>query len=140
MAGDIMEQKVDADEVNDEETDLMFGYENSGQEVSPNDLVGDYLPEKEDFAAKTVLEKGQPEIMAAVEQLTDLYPEIAHMSETLVDFLHKFEKRQTSVNGRSRDEFLDILTSMFGGSTSSVEERTKRMEQLLAPMNNGEEE
>lgn len=135
-----MPEKVDGDEINDEETDLIFGYENKGDETSKLDLISDYLPEKDDYKAKTVLAETHPETIAAIENLTEMYPEIEHLEDMLINFVHNFEKRQISVNGRSREEFLDILTAMSGGSRSSFEERQKRMEQLLTPMNKGDSE
>jgi hypothetical protein len=125
---------VDADNISDEETDLVFGYENKGDETSKIKLIGDYLPEQDDYSAKTVLAEQHPEIMAAIENLTEMYPEVEHMEPILVNFIKRFEKRQISVHGRSREEFLDILTAMSGGSRSDLEERTKRMEQLLTPI------
>jgi hypothetical protein len=125
---------VEQDDINDEEVDLIFGYENSGDDVSKIDLVSDYLPRKEDYAAKTVLAETHPETMAAIENLTEMYPEIDHLEQMIVRFVSKFEKRQISVNGRSREEFLDILTAMSGGSARDLEERDRRLNQLLTPM------
>lgn len=135
-----MASEVDQSDISDEETDLMFGYENKGDDVSKISLISEYLPEQEDYAAKTVLAEEHPEIMAGIESLTELYPEIKHMEAVLINFVVKFEKRQTSVHGRSREEFLDILTAMSGGSRSDLEERTKRMEQLLTPMSQKEDD
>lgn len=132
---------VDHEEVSDEENDLMFGYENKGDETTKIQLIADYLPEQDDWGAKTVIAEEHPEIMAAIENLTDMFPEIEHMEDMLIQFVINFEKRQTSVRGRSREEFLDILTAMSGGSRSDYEERSKRMEQLLTPISQqGEEE
>lgn len=131
---------VEQSKIRDEESDLMFGYANRGDEINKMELLGRYLPEQNDYAAKTVLAKQHPEIIAAVENLTEMFPEIEHMEDTILSFVYKYEKRKTSVNGRSREEFLDILTAMSGGSRSDIEERQKRMEQLLTPMSEQSDE
>jgi len=133
-----MPDPIDKDEINDEESDLVFGYENSGQDTSKLDIIQDYLPEQNDYPAKTVLSEQHPEIIAAIENLTEMYPEIEHMEDMLMDFVAKFEKRQISVNGRSREEFLDILAGLSGGKRSDLEERQSRMEQMLKPMSESE--
>lgn len=132
--------KVDKDDVNDPESDLVFGYANSGDDTTKLDLISDYLPEQSDYSAKTVLSEEHPEIMAGIENLTDMYPEIAHLEETLINFVLSFEKRQISVNGRSREEFLDILAGLSGGKRSELAEREARMEQMLTPMGDDEDE
>lgn len=126
---------VDPERIRDEESDLIFGYANQGDDIDKMKLISQYLPEKTDYAAKTVLAKEHPEIMAAIENLVKLFPEIEHMEDEITTFVYNFEKRQTSVHGRSREEFLDILTAMSGGSRSDYEDRVNRMEQLLTPIN-----
>lgn len=135
-----MADKVDADEVNDEEADLMFGYTKDSNEVTKTQLISDYLPEQNDWPAKTVLAEEHPEIIAGIEQLTDLYPEVEHLERTIFEFVAQFEKRRTSINGRSRQEFLDILAGMAGGKRSDSDDVNKRMEQLLKPMKGEDEE
>jgi len=133
-------KKVDKDEVNDEESDLMFGYANNGQDTTKLDLINDYLPERTDYSAKTVLSEEHPEIMAAIENLTDLYPEVEHMEDTLVNFVLAFEKRQISVKGRSRQEFLDILAGLSGGNARDFNEREQTIKQMLTPKNGDDDE
>lgn len=132
-------EEVDKDEVVDEESDLMFGYANQGQDTTKLDLIQDYLPEKEDYPAKTVLSQEHPEIIAAIENLTEMYPEIEHLEEMLMQFVASFEKRQISVQGRSRQEFLDILAGLSGGKATDLEQREENIKQLLTPMGDDEE-
>jgi hypothetical protein len=133
-------EEVDKEDITDEEADLMFGYANNGQDTTKLDLINDYLPEKQDYSAKTVLSEEHPEIMAAIENLTGLYPEIAHMEDTLVQFVLAFEKRQISVEGRSRQEFLDILAGLSGGNARDFNEREETIKSLLTPKNEGDDE
>lgn len=125
--------EVDGSDVRDEESELIFGYKNNNNETSKLDLIGDYLPEKNDYSAKTFLAEEHPEAMAGIESLTELYPEIAHMEDALIEFVARFEKRQISVNGRSRQEFLDILAGLSGGEARNIQEREEMIEALLSP-------
>lgn len=96
------------------EQELMFGYGGNGQ--SPMDLMADYLPDNDDYGAKTVLTKEQVSLLAGLEQLLEFYPELSHRDGVVEEWIAAYEKRMTSVHGLSRDQFLKILVSMNGGS------------------------
>lgn len=113
MTEDNNDPELSPDDVENEQ-ELMFGYGGSGQ--SPMDLLADYLPEQEDFGAKTVLTKEQVHLLAGLEQLVAFYPELEDMDDVLVEWIAAYEKRMTSVHGLSREEFMKILVSMNGGS------------------------
>lgn len=114
------ENDIDPDDV-DREEQLMFGY--SGNTREPVELLADYLPRNEDFAAKTVLTKEQVHLLAALEQLTELFDELDEYDEAVEEWIKSYEKRLTSVHGLSRDEFVKILVSMNGGSVDSESQR-----------------
>lgn len=116
------------DEAESEE-ELMFGY--GGQDRKPVDLLSDYLPEKEDFAAKTVITKEQVHLLAALDQLAVMFDEIEEYDEMITDWIKAYEKRLTSVHGLSRSEFLEILVAMQGGSKSDDSERQGMLEKVL---------
>lgn len=119
--------EVSAEKVADED-ELMFGYQ--GESRDPTDLLSDYLPEKQDYGAKTVLTKDQVHLLAALEQLSNFYPELEHREGLIRTWIAAYEKRTTSVNGLSRSEFLEILVSMSGGSVDK-EEREGILQQVL---------
>lgn len=107
------EEGIDSDEI-DSEQQLMFGYGGEGRK--PMDLMSDYLPDQEDYGAKTVLTQEQVHLLAGLELLTEFYPELEHREQVITSWIASYEKRMTSVHGLSRDEFLKILVSMNGGS------------------------
>lgn len=110
------DKKLDADDVEKEE-ELMFGYGGSSKE--PVELLGDYLPENQDFAAKTVLTSEQVHLLGNLEQLTTFFEEVDEYDEVIQEWIEAYEKRQTSVRGLSRNEFVEILVSLNGGSVDS---------------------
>lgn len=107
---------LDADSVQKEEQ-LMFGY--GGKDREPVELLSDYLPEKQDYAAKTIITKEQVHLLAALDQMTELFDELEDYDEVVEEWIKAYEKRLTSVHGLSRQEFLEIMVSMSGGSTDS---------------------
>lgn len=123
--------EVDGSKVNDEEADLMFGYKNSGPEESPVGLLADYLPEDEDFAAKTILHEDHPAQLNALEILTQLYPELSEFEDEIDEWVDQYEKRLTSVEGASRSEFTRILEAMSGSAAKDEEGKTP-MEKLMS--------
>jgi hypothetical protein len=114
------DKELNSDEV-DKEEDLMFGY--GGKDAKPMDLLADYLPEQEDYGAKTVLTRNQVHMLASLEQLIKFYPELEHREEIITEWIAAYEKRMTSVHGLSRDDFLEILVAMQGGSVDNEKTR-----------------
>jgi hypothetical protein len=114
------ELNIDVEDV-DKEEDLMFGYGSSSEE--PIDLLSDYLPERDDYAAKTVITKEQVHLLAALEQLSVLFDELDEYDRVIQEWIKAYEKRLTSVHGLSRDEFVKILVAMQGGSVDSESQR-----------------
>lgn len=113
---DDRDDTLDADDIESEQ-ELMFGYGGEGRK--PMDLMADYLPDQEDYGAKTVLTKEQVHLLAGLEQLVTFYPEIQHREKVIIQWIAAYEKRMTSVHGLSRDQFLKILVSMNGGSINA---------------------
>jgi len=113
MSEDNTNSELSPDDVESEQ-ELMFGYGGQGQ--SPMDLMADYLPETNDYGAKTVLSKEHVHLLAGLEQLITFYPELEHREDVITEWIAAYEKRMTSVHGLSRDQFLKILVSMNGGS------------------------
>lgn len=104
----------------DDQTDeeLIFGSYGGGSR-EPVDLLSDYIPEKEDWAAKTKLKDEQVAKLIALEMIPDLYPELEHRRGLIYQWIDQYEKRLTSVNGMSRAEYHDILIAISGGRVSA---------------------
>jgi hypothetical protein len=79
------------------------------------EMVSGYLPESDDWSAKTLLELTDPASVAVLRQIGELYPEVDDLQPIVDEFLDEFLKSRTSVAGQSREEYQDILVSMFGG-------------------------
>lgn len=93
-------------------------------------MAESYLPEGEDWQAKTVLDVNDPAALAALSQLGAFYPEVEGLQENIDAAVHVFLKSRTSVRGASRDEYKDILINMFGGNTE--EQMARGFQSLLA--------
>lgn len=97
------------------ETDKMRAF-TSGNSLNREDMVASYLPESDDWPAKTVLELHDPALLAALSEMGEMYPEVDDLQPIIDEVLEQFMKSKTSVAGASREEYKTIFQSMFGGS------------------------
>lgn len=79
-------------------------------------MVEAYLPEKDEWGAKTILDISDPAAVAALANMDKMFPEVDDLQPLLDDFLHEFLKSRTSVGGQSRDDFRKMFVSMWGGN------------------------
>jgi len=129
---------VDAGEVQDEETDLMFAYTNRDDDSpDPIDLLASYLPQEDDWSAKTRIKDSHPEKLSAVEMLTEFYPEIEEYEDVLDQWVHDYEKRLTSVNGLGREEYVKILEALTGGQGTTAAEDSSILDKVMGGDNDG---
>lgn len=112
---------VDDSEDDDSEPEASPIYPSKG----PNreDMASSYLPEGEDWLAKTAVDLEDPAAIAALSEFGSMYPEVDDLQELIDGFLHHFLKGKTSIGGRSREEYRSILVSMYGGN---IDEDTAR--------------
>jgi hypothetical protein len=92
-------------------------------------MVADYLPEEEDWAAKTQLDINDPAAISALRSMEVMFPEISDLQPVIDQFLDDFMKTKTSVDGRSREEYRKIFMAMYG---KGEEEDSSRALQLVA--------
>ena len=78
------------------------------------EMTSDYLPESDDWLAKTHLDINDPAAVSALRNLDQMFPEVDDLQPLVDDFLDDFLKSKTSVDGMSRHEYKSILMSMFG--------------------------
>lgn len=78
-------------------------------------MAADYLPESEDWMAKTALDLNDPQAIAALNQFAAMFPEVDDLQPIIDEFSSDFMKARTSVNAQSRTEYNRIIESMFGG-------------------------
>lgn len=82
----------------------------------PNEMANDYIPEGDDWLAKTILDVNDPAAIAALRNFEEIYPEVEDLQPLVDGALDQFLKGKTSVGGRSREEYRKILMAMFGQS------------------------
>lgn len=79
-----------------------------------DEMAADYLPEQHDWLAKTKLDITDPHAIAALSQFETMFPEVDDVQPMIDEFIDDFLRGRTSVNAESRDEYKDIIQSMFG--------------------------
>lgn len=80
------------------------------------EMASDYLPDSDDWLAKTLLDVSDPAAIAALSNLGEIYPEVDDLQPLVDGVLDEFLRGKTSVGGRSREEYRKILMSMYGKS------------------------
>lgn len=105
-------------------------------------MAGDYLPEGDDWLAKTALDINDPHAVAALRQFSVMFPEVAggesdELQSMIDEFVDDFMKGRTSVAAQSREEYKDIIMSMFGGNPDD-KTRGERFAELLGASENEE--
>lgn len=99
--------------------------ETGAQPVFPNrgpnkeGMTSDYLPESDDWVAKTILDIGDPAAVAALSQIGTMYPEVDTLQTFVDETVEEFLKAQTSVGGLSRDEYKSMIEAMHGKNNDS---------------------
>jgi len=78
------------------------------------EMVSSYLPEDEDWQAKTILDVSDPAAIAALRSFDTMFPEVEELQPLIDGFLDDFMTTRTSVGGASRDEYRKIMMAMFG--------------------------
>lgn len=101
-----------------------------GRGVDREKMAANYLPESDDWPAKTVLELNDPAALAALSIFGDLYPEVSDLQDPIDEFLDDYLRARTSVGGMSRDEYKSIIMSMYGGIDD--DDQGKMVRDLLA--------
>lgn len=94
------------------------------------EMASDYLPESDDWLAKTLLDVNDPAAIAALSNLETIYPEVEDLQPLVDDVLDKFLRGKTSIGGMSRSEYEGILKSMYGGSDEDDQSTAMK---LVAP-------
>jgi hypothetical protein len=111
----------DGEETDDEQVaEAIYPSRGPGRE----DMVNGYLPESEDWEAKSVIDLSDPAAIAALSNFDSMFPEVDDLQPMIDDFLHHYLKSKTSVNGSSRQEYKEIFQAMFGQSGDGDGEST----------------
>lgn len=78
-------------------------------------FMEEYFPDSDAWSEKGRLDRKNMVInISSLRKIHELYPELSHEDE-LHDWLTHVEKRLTSVQGKSREEYKEILESLLAG-------------------------
>lgn len=110
----MVETSTDTDGEGDDDHGVSYGVSSKGPDRE--DMVSEYLPAKEDWTSKTVLDLNDPGRVAVLRNIDKLFPECEHHQEVIDVFLDQFLRGRTSIDGRSREEYNRIFESMYGGT------------------------
>lgn len=107
----------DAAAADDEEPMANTMYPETGPDRE--EMVGDYLPEKHEWVAKTYLDREDPRAVAALGQMDNMFRELDPKHQDIIDgVLTDYFKAKTSVynaeHKSSREEYESIITGMWG--------------------------
>lgn len=97
-----------------EDMDSQVAFPESGPDKM--EMTASYLPEDDDWPAKSILDVGDPAAIAALSQLGQMFPEVDDLQPLVDGFVEEFLKSRTSVGGKSREEYRDMIMAMHGGN------------------------
>lgn len=100
-------------EQEDDVAEPVFPQSGPGRE----EMVASYLPGESEWQAKSNVDPTDPAAIAALREFGDIYPEVGELQELIDHFLDDFLQTKTSVKGRSREEYREIMMSMYGSSS-----------------------
>lgn len=137
-----MSSQEPSEDTNGEESEQIEGWRPTARGPEKLDLVNEYLADKEDWPAKTVLDVGDPRRLAALTQFHRLFPSCSHQQPILDEFLETWMKARTSrgvkteggaIQGQSRKDFKEILMALWG-QTSDKDNQSKVWSALAADL------
>lgn len=80
-----------------------------------DEMVNAYLPDEDDWVAKTVLDLNDPHAVSVLKQFYRMFPEVDDLQPLIDEFSEEFLKGRTSIGGKGRGEYQRIFESMYGG-------------------------
>lgn len=103
-----------------------------GSGPNREEMLSNYLPENDEWEAKTILDLNDPAAVAALDNLGMMYPEVDDLQPIVDEFLEEFLKSRISVQGKSRSEFRDMFISAFGGKVNTGDENSRAFKLVAA--------
>lgn len=85
-------------------------------------LVRDWLPGGDEWQGKTIISKREAIAHALAKNLHHAFPTIRPMEDFIIDSVNDLEMLLTSVDGRARDQQMEVLRGMFGAGKVDHEE------------------
>lgn len=91
------------------------------------EMASDYLPGSDEWSAKTLLDVNDPAAIAALSNFDVMFPEVEDLQPLIDSALEEFFKSRTSVKGQSRQEYRDIMMSMYGSNPDDSSANTLQL-------------
>lgn len=101
-----------SDDSNGDEAQPVFPHSGPDRE----EMAANYLPEQDEWQAKTIIDINDPAAIAALRNFGSMFPEVEGLQPMIDDFLDDFLQTKTSTGGKSREEYENIIRSMYGGN------------------------
>lgn len=109
------------------EQDFVFEYKKGDGSAADGDLdpvalrLAEMLPRRSDWLSKTHISYEQVPIIASIVMLADTHPVWSEHNEVILKWIEMFLEGVTSVNGKARMEFIDLVQGYTGtGERSTV--------------------
>lgn len=102
----------------------------SGEERIP--LVSDWMPDGDEWQGKTIITKQEAIAHALAKNLSYAFPEVRPMHDFIESSVNDLEMLLTSVQGRAREQQMEVLRAMFGAGKADMEEASTMAMTALA--------
>lgn len=117
--------------------DIIGGYMGgSGEERIP--IVESYLPNGDEWQGKTIITRQEAIDHALAKNMVEVFPELKPIEGFLINSINDLEMLLTSVEGKSRNEYMEIIRGMFGAGKVENEESISAVHAALAGQMNKE--
>jgi len=121
--------KEELEETKSEE-DIIGMYQTEGGDSEKVPVLKSWLPDSDEWQAKTVVNEREARLMAVARNLTEAYDEIEHMEPFIEGLITDLEMYKTSVDGMAREQQKSVLMAMFGRSSDAQESQSMVMSML----------
>jgi len=120
---EIPDNMVDPAEVIDDQSGLMFAWKNTGDgQVDPVEVINSFVPEKNEYHGKTNISLNQARPLAMLLQMEEMFPNIVGDGayKSVQGAVDNYEQLLTSWKGKSRQELVEVLSSLPGNGEQNV--------------------
>lgn len=115
------------------EEQLLGGYISGGSGDSEKlPLVENWFPSENEWHGKTVISPQQAQAVAVAKHLTTVFDEISEYEKFIDGVIDDYMKLLTSVEGVSREQQMQVLMALFGGSMDEEQEAENWMKAAIS--------
>jgi len=111
------------------EEHLIGTYSTDGNNEERLPLVKSWFPQEDEWQGKTHINSFQAKALAVAKHLPDAFNELKPLAPFMENVINDYEMLLTSVEGKSREQQMNVLMSMFG---EQMGEESKARSALLS--------